>query len=175
MLQNVHLMLAFLIDLEKKLDAFAIEGSNPNFRIFLSSDPNNDIPICLLKKSIRLTNEPPQGLKPNMRRALTSFKRKNSKTKRPRSRLFISVSATSTQSCANVESSEPRAGTDIIHSLWVISKIPPLYFKIIWTVLVPKAAVFLGMISNTSSVISCTVVTSLMTGIAASALPTSTV
>lgn len=75
MLQNVHLMPAFLIDLEKKLDAFAIEGSNPNFRLFLSSDPSNDIPIGLLEKSIKLTNEPPQGLKPNMKRALTAFPR----------------------------------------------------------------------------------------------------
>ena len=41
MLQNVHLMPAFLIDLEKKLDAFAIEGSNPGFRLYISSDPNN--------------------------------------------------------------------------------------------------------------------------------------
>jgi len=68
-------MPAFLIDLEKKLDAFAIEGSNPNFRLFLSSDPSDSIPIGLLEKSIKLTNEPPQGLKPNMKRALTAFPR----------------------------------------------------------------------------------------------------
>jgi dynein heavy chain len=59
MLQNVHLMPSFLKELEKKLDAFAIEGSNPSFRLFLSSDPSDDIPIGLLEKSIKLTNEPP--------------------------------------------------------------------------------------------------------------------
>ena len=48
---------------EKKLEEFAIEGSAPSFRLFLSSDPSNDIPIGLLEKSIKLTNEPPQGVK----------------------------------------------------------------------------------------------------------------
>jgi len=73
MLQNVHLMPKYLYDLEKKLDAFALEGSNPSFRLFLSSDPSNAIPIGLLEKSIKLTNEPPQGLKANMKRAFTFF------------------------------------------------------------------------------------------------------
>jgi dynein heavy chain len=63
MLQNVHLMPTFLYDLEKKLDAFALEGSNPTFRLFVSSDPSNAIPIGLLEKSIKLTNEPPMGVK----------------------------------------------------------------------------------------------------------------
>lgn len=63
MLQNIHLMPKFLIDLEKKLDAFAAEGSNPSFRLYVSSDPSNDIPIGLLERSIKLTNEPPQGVK----------------------------------------------------------------------------------------------------------------
>jgi dynein heavy chain, axonemal len=75
MLQNVHLMPSFLIELEKRLEAFAIEGSNPNFRLFLSSDPSNAIPIGLLEKSIKLTNEPPQGLRANMKRAITFFGR----------------------------------------------------------------------------------------------------
>jgi len=73
MLQNVHLMPDFLYELEKKLELYAAEGSNPGFRLFLSSDPNNAIPIGLLEKSIKLTNEPPQGLRANMKRAITFF------------------------------------------------------------------------------------------------------
>jgi len=73
MLQNIHLMPKFLIDLEKKLDAFAAEGSNPSFRLFVSSDPSNAIPIGLLERSIKLTNEPPQGVKQNIKRAFTQF------------------------------------------------------------------------------------------------------
>ena len=41
--------------------ALAVEGSHPNFRCFLSADPSNGIPIGLLERSIKLTNEPPQG------------------------------------------------------------------------------------------------------------------
>lgn len=75
MLQNVHLMPSYLIELEKKLNAFAIENSHPNFRLFLTSDESNAIPIGLLEKSIKLTNEPPQGLPDNMKRAFNFFKK----------------------------------------------------------------------------------------------------
>jgi dynein heavy chain len=81
MLQNVHLMPEYLRELEKKLAQFALEGSDPQFRLFLSSDPakpdavtgQDVIPIGLLEKSIKLTNEPPAGLKANMKRAFTFF------------------------------------------------------------------------------------------------------
>jgi dynein heavy chain, axonemal len=73
MLQNVHLMPRYLIAMEKKLADFAAEGSDPNFRLFLSADPNPHIPIYLLEKSIKLTNEPPSGVKANLLRAFTFF------------------------------------------------------------------------------------------------------
>ena len=81
MLQNVHLMPDYLRELEKKLAQFAIEGSDPGFRLFLSSDPappdpitgQDVIPIGILERSIKLTNEPPSGLKANMKRAFTFF------------------------------------------------------------------------------------------------------
>jgi len=75
MLQNVHLMPGFLFDLCKRMDSFAIEGSHPTFRLYLSADPSKEIPIELLEKSIKLTNEPPQGFKANMNRAFVSFKK----------------------------------------------------------------------------------------------------
>ena len=73
MLQNIHLMPKWLLELEKKLDEFALEGSNPSFRLFLSAEPSDNIPIGILERSIKLTNEPPQGLKANMKRAFTFF------------------------------------------------------------------------------------------------------
>ena len=73
MLQNIHLMPSFLKELEKKLDVYATEGSHANFRLYLSADPSKEIPIGILERSIKLTNEPPQGLKANMKRALTFF------------------------------------------------------------------------------------------------------
>jgi len=63
----------FLLELEKRLAIFAAEGSDPQFRLFLTSDPSNAIPIGLLERSIKLTNEPPAGLKANLLRAFTFF------------------------------------------------------------------------------------------------------
>lgn len=63
----------WLLELEKKLDECIVEGSHPSFRLFLSADPSKAIPIGILEKSIKLTNEPPQGLKANMKRAFSSF------------------------------------------------------------------------------------------------------
>jgi len=89
MLQNIHLMPRFLLDLEKKLDTFANEGSHQNFRLFLSSDPSPDIPIGLLERSIKLTNEPPQGLKQNMKRAFSSFDKEAIEDKDPKIKTIL--------------------------------------------------------------------------------------
>jgi len=67
----------FLFDMTKRMDGFAIEGSHPTFRIFLSSDPSSGIPIELLERAIKLTNEPPSGFKANMNRAFVTFKRED--------------------------------------------------------------------------------------------------
>ena len=85
-LQNIHLMPKWCLELEKKLDQFALEGSHAQFRCFLSADPNVGIPIGILDRSIKLTNEPPQGLTANLKRAFAffnkeTFEEKDSKVK----------------------------------------------------------------------------------------------
>lgn len=47
-LQNIHLMPKWTLELEKKLDEFAVEGSHPDFRVFLSAEPSDGIPIGIL-------------------------------------------------------------------------------------------------------------------------------
>lgn len=46
-------------------------------RLFLSAEPppalERGLPISLLQNSIKLTNEPPEGLRPNLRRAYLNF------------------------------------------------------------------------------------------------------
>lgn len=79
----------FLLELEKKLAAFALEGSDPQFRLFLTSDPSKDIPIGLLEKSIKLTNEPPAGLKANLLRAFTFFTREEFEDKDPKVKTIL--------------------------------------------------------------------------------------
>ena len=71
-LNNCHLMPAWCIELEKKLDSFNLEGSHEKFRVFLTAEPSY-IPIGILSRCIKLTNEPPAGLKANLKRAFCSF------------------------------------------------------------------------------------------------------
>lgn len=82
MLQNIHLMADFLKNLEDKLANYAATGSHPNFRLFLTSEPNmamvegepeTKLPIGLLERSIKLTNEPPTGMKANLKKAFNFF------------------------------------------------------------------------------------------------------
>jgi len=73
LLNNVHLMPKWLLELEKKLDEYSSEGSHEKFRIFLTSDPSPSIPIGILSRCIKVTNEPPSGLKANLKRAWCSF------------------------------------------------------------------------------------------------------
>jgi len=72
-LNNIHLMPKWCVELEKKLDEYGLEGSHDKFRLFLTADPSTGIPIGLLNRAIKMTNEPPAGLKANLKRAFCSF------------------------------------------------------------------------------------------------------
>jgi len=72
MLQNIELVANWLPKLEKKLEALST-GAHPDFRVFLSALPQKVVPVPILQASIKLTNEPPSGLKANMLRAYLSF------------------------------------------------------------------------------------------------------
>jgi len=56
---------------------FAVENSHPNFRLFLSADPSPGIPIGILDRSIKLTNEPPEGMLANLRRSFACFSKED--------------------------------------------------------------------------------------------------
>ncbi|XP_074916070.1 dynein axonemal heavy chain 10 [Chelonoidis abingdonii] len=65
MLQNCHLLVKWLIDLEKALER--ITKPHPDFRMWLTTDPTQGFPIGILQKSLKVVTEPPNGLKLNMR------------------------------------------------------------------------------------------------------------
>ena len=71
-LQNVHLMPKWLLELEKRIEKNAAEA-HPDFRLFLTSDPSNKIPVALLQRAIKLTQEPPPGLKALFKRSWGMF------------------------------------------------------------------------------------------------------
>uniref|UniRef100_A0A7N6BU42 AAA+ ATPase domain-containing protein n=1 Tax=Anabas testudineus TaxID=64144 RepID=A0A7N6BU42_ANATE len=65
MLQNCHLLVKWLKELEKSLER--ITKPNPNFRLWVTTNPIKNFPIGILQKSLKVVTEPPNGLKLNMR------------------------------------------------------------------------------------------------------------
>ncbi|XP_057295129.1 dynein axonemal heavy chain 10-like [Hydractinia symbiolongicarpus] len=65
MLQNCHLLVKWLRDLEKVLER--ISKPHPDFRLWLTTDPTPEFPIGILQRSLKVVTEPPNGLKLNLR------------------------------------------------------------------------------------------------------------
>ncbi len=72
LLNNLHLMPSWLPQLCKRLDEDAAKP-HEEFRLFLCSAPSRDIPVSLLNRCIKLSSEPPTGLRANLARAWASF------------------------------------------------------------------------------------------------------
>eukprot|EP00743_Colponemidia_sp_Colp-15_P002217 GILK01002403.1.p1 GENE.GILK01002403.1~~GILK01002403.1.p1 ORF type:complete len:1329 (-),score=303.46 GILK01002403.1:72-3644(-) len=77
-LQNCHLGLSFMNQLEDLLTKTESTESNkgidvdPDFRLWITSVPTPEFPIGLLQMSIKVTNEPPKGIKAGLHRTYTT-------------------------------------------------------------------------------------------------------
>ncbi|CAK4776251.1 unnamed protein product [Aphanomyces euteiches] len=91
LLNNVHLMPKWLRELDKFFNGMQDESNkvHPECRVFITSDPSPLIPIGILDKSIKLTNEPPTGLKANVKRALSCFPKTYVDEMEPRTRCIL--------------------------------------------------------------------------------------
>ncbi|XP_069092738.1 dynein axonemal heavy chain 6 isoform X2 [Pleurodeles waltl] len=74
-LQNCHLAVSWMLPMEELIKTFTEPNAtiNENFRLFLSSMPSNTFPVTVLQNSVKVTNEPPKGLRANIRRAFTEI------------------------------------------------------------------------------------------------------
>ncbi|RLN89500.1 hypothetical protein BBJ28_00002039 [Nothophytophthora sp. Chile5] len=113
-LNNVHLMPKWMLELDKWLEQLAkasksasyatlrsnLSGAkegggiaartlHPNFRLFITSDPSPQIPIAVLERSIKITNEPPTGLRANVKRAFCCFPKADVDELEPRTRCIL--------------------------------------------------------------------------------------
>jgi dynein heavy chain len=88
-LNNVHLMPRWLNFLEKRLDFYKEQGTHDDFRIMLSSDPSESIPVSILDRSIKITSDPPSGLRANLKQAFASFSKDTYDDLEPRSRAIL--------------------------------------------------------------------------------------
>jgi dynein heavy chain len=77
-LANCHLSISYMPVLDKLIEGIPNEKPHPDFRLWLSSSPHPSFPISILQSGLKMTTEPPKGLKANLTRLFNTIVSENS-------------------------------------------------------------------------------------------------
>lgn len=75
-LQNCQLGLKFMEEIDKEIINWGnpdLQRPHEDFRLWITCEPHNKFPLALLQKVIKVTNEPPKGLKAGLNKTFTTM------------------------------------------------------------------------------------------------------
>lgn len=73
LLQNCHLATSWMKDLERIYEEICDQDVDKSFRLWLSSMPSPYFPVHILQNSVKVTLEPPKGLRQNLLRSYNNM------------------------------------------------------------------------------------------------------